>query len=155
MRIHIVAIGARLPAWVEDGCREYAKRIKGQIRVVLHEVSPAHRTKGADLKRLLRDEGARLLKSVPARCRIIALDRSGRRFDTRQLCEELTARLNRSEDLAMLIGGPEGLDPQCLKSAQAVWSLSPLTLAHPLARLVLVEQLYRVWSIINNLPYHR
>ena len=144
-----------MPSWVQDGYRDYAKRIKGQFQLVLHEVAPARRTKGADVARLLRDEGARLLKSVPSGCRVVALDRDGRCFDTRQLCAELTARLNRSEDLAMLIGGPEGLDPQCLKGAEAVWSLSPLTLAHPLARLVLAEQLYRVWSMINNLPYHR
>ena len=91
----------------------------------------------------------------PAGARVIALDRGGRQRDTEQLAVELKKRLAGGEDLALLIGGPEGLAPVCRQRADEVWSLSLLTLAHPLVRVVLAEQLYRAWSIVNNLPYHR
>jgi 23S rRNA (pseudouridine1915-N3)-methyltransferase len=155
MRIHIVAVGDRMPAWVEAGYQEYAKRLSRECRLVLHEIPAGRRAKGADLKRIIEQEGARQLAAIPAGSRVIALDRGGRQRDTEQLAVELKKRLAGGEDLALLIGGPEGLAPVCRQRADEVWSLSLLTLAHPLVRVVLAEQLYRAWSIVNNLPYHR
>ena len=155
MRIHIVAVGDRMPAWVEVGYQEYAKRLPHECRLVLHEIPAGRRAKGSDLKRIVEQEGARQLATIPVGARIIALDRGGRQRDTEQLAVELKKRLAGGQDLALFIGGPEGLAPACLKRADEVWSLSLLTLAHPLVRVVLAEQLYRAWSIVNNLPYHR
>ena len=155
MRIHIVAVGDRMPAWVETGYQEYAKRLARECRLVLHEIPAGRRAKGADLKRIIEQEGARQLAAIPAGARVIALDRGGRQRDTEQLAVELEKRLAGGQDLALLVGGPEGLAPACLKRADEAWSLSLLTLAHPLVRVVLAEQLYRAWSIVNNLPYHR
>ena len=155
MQIHIVAIGDRMPAWVETGYHEYAKRLPRECRLLLHEIPAGRRVKGADLRRLIEQEGKRQLGAVPAGARVIALDRVGRQMDTEALAAELRKRLAAGDDLALLIGGPEGLAPECLKRADERWALSRLTLAHPVVRVVLAEQLYRAWSIINNLPYHR
>lgn len=155
MQIHLIAVGERMPVWVEAGYHEYAKRLPHECRLTLREIPAGRRTKGADLKRLIEQEGARQLAAIPARARVIALDRSGRQMDTEQLATELKKRLAGGQDLALLVGGPEGLAPGCLKRADDRWSLSALTLAHPVVRVVLAEQLYRAWSILNNLPYHR
>ena len=155
MQIHIIAIGDRMPAWVEEGYHEYAKRLPRECRLVLHEIPAGRRAKGADLRRLIEQEGQRQLAAIPPDARIVALDRNGKHMDTEVLAAELKKRLASGEHLALLIGGPEGLAPECLKQADESWALSKLTLAHPVVRVVLAEQLYRAWSIINNLPYHR
>jgi 23S rRNA (pseudouridine1915-N3)-methyltransferase len=155
MQIHIIAVGSRMPEWVETAYREYAKRLPRHCRLVLHEIPAARRPKGADLKRLIATEGERVLAAVPKGCRVIALERTGRSLSTAELAEKLQFWMVEGIDSALLIGGPEGLAQTCLKRAAEVWSLSALTLAHPLVRVVLAEQLYRAWSIINKLPYHR
>jgi len=153
--IRILAVGTRMPAWVEAGYREYARRVRGSFRLELTEIVPGRRSKGADLARIVRDEGERLLAAVPAGYRVVALDRCGRAFDTTELASILGAQLQKSESLALLVGGPEGLGPECLAAVRDRWSLSSLTLAHPVVRVVLAEQIYRAWSILNHLPYHR
>jgi len=155
MQIHIIAVGDRMPEWIEAGYREYARRLPRECRLVLHEISAGRRTKGADLRRLIEHEGARQLAAVPSGARVIALDRTGRQMDTEVLAAELKKRLAGGENMALLIGGPEGLAPDCLERADETWALSRLTLAHPVVRVVLAEQLYRAWSIIQHLPYHR
>lgn len=155
MQIHLIAVGERMPAWIEAGYHEYAKRLPHECRLTLREIPAGRRTKGADLKRLIEQEGARQLAAIPAGCRVVALDRGGRQMDTEQLATELKKRLAGGQNLALLVGGPEGLAPQCLKRADDTWSLSALTLAHPVVRVVLAEQLYRAWSIVKGLPYHR
>ncbi len=155
MQIHLIAIGDRMPEWVEAGYREYAKRLPRECRLVLHEIPAGRRAKGADLRRLIEQEGARQLAAIPAGARVAALDRTGKQLDTEALAEELKRRLAGGENLALLVGGPEGLAPACLERANERWALSKLTLAHPVVRVVLAEQLYRAWSIVRNLPYHR
>ena len=155
MQIHIIAVGDRMPAWVETGYREYAKRLPRECRLVLHEIPAGRRAKGADLRRIIEQEGLRQLAAIPAGARAIALDRAGKQLDTEALAEEIKRRLAGGENLALLVGGPEGLAPACLERVPERWALSKLTLAHPVVRVILAEQLYRAWSIINNLPYHR
>jgi len=144
-----------MPAWVTEAYQEYARRLPHECRLVLHEIPAGRRSKGADLVRLTREEGARLLAAIPSGCRVVALDRAGRELDTAGLAERLDRQLQSGDDLALLIGGPEGLAPECLDAADERWSLSRLTFAHPVVRVVLAEQLYRAWSILKNLPYHR
>jgi len=155
MQIHIIAVGDRMPDWVEAGYEEYARRLPHECRLVLRAIPAGKRSKGADLARLVRDEGARQLAAIPAGSRVVALDRAGREMDTEALSGRIARQLGAGQDLVLLIGGPEGLAPECLARADERWSLSKLTLAHPLVRVVLAEQLYRAWSIIQNLPYHR
>lgn len=155
MHIHIIAVGGRMPAWVKTGLEEYAERLPANCRLLLREIRAGRRTKGADIARLVREEGEQLLAAVPKHCRAIALDRRGRELTTEDLAMELKTLLANGEDLALLVGGPEGLSADCLARADARWSLSRMTLAHPLVRVVVAEQIYRAWSILNNLPYHR
>jgi len=144
-----------MPAWVEAGYAEYARRLPRDCRLVMHEIRAGRRAKGADLRRLVEQEGARQLDAIPAGARVVALDRTGKSLDTEALASELEKRLAAGGDVALLIGGPEGLAPACLERAHERWALSRLTLAHPVVRVVLAEQIYRAWSIIRHLPYHR
>lgn len=154
MHLHIIAVGTRMPAWVDAAFHDYAKRLRGTT-VRLHEIEAARRTKDANVARVLADEGRRLLNTVPSDARVIALDRVGRTLDTLQLADTMRVWQRDAQDIALLIGGPEGLSEDCLAQATERWSLSALTLPHPLVRVVLAEQLYRAWSIIERLPYHR
>ena len=155
MRLYLIAVGSRMPAWVESGYADYAKRLPAHLHPHLIEIPAGRRGKGADIERILRDEGERLLAATPANATVIALERTGRALSTEQVAAALQRGMQDGKDMVFWIGGPEGLSAECLKRAHERWSLSALTLAHPLVRVVWAEQLYRAFSITQNLPYHR
>lgn len=155
MDIHIIAIGQQMPDWVNEACGQYKSRISGQCRLKFKALQAKKRGKGADISRILNEEGSALIAAIPAGCHTIALERTGKVIATRKLAKVLERCMMEAQGLAFLIGGPEGLSVDCKNRAHETWSLSALTLAHPVARVVLAEQVYRAWSIINNLPYHR
>lgn len=144
-----------MPDWVAAGYREYARRMPRECDLRLAEISPHRRTRGSDAARARTVEGERILSAVPGSARLVALDRGGRQWSTEQLALELEGWLSSGEDVALMIGGPDGLSTECLDAARQRWSLSELTLPHPLVRVVVAEQLYRAWSILRNHPYHR
>jgi 23S rRNA (pseudouridine1915-N3)-methyltransferase len=155
MRIHLIAVGTRMPGWVEEGYQEYARRLRGDVRLELQEVPAKARRKGADLKRIQVDEGKRQLQRIPSNCAVWALDQYGSQWDTKQLAQRMGRWMQDGRDLALLVGGPEGLSSECLQHAEGTWALSKLTLPHPLVRVVVAEQLYRAWSLMSGHPYHR
>lgn len=155
MRIRVIAIGRRMPRWVEQGYREYAKRLPQQCRLELVEVPAAKRTRTTDLKRAMREDSERLLMATPDTSRVVLFDRQGAPLTTQRLVQALQQWMMEGRDVALLIGGPDGLGHECRCRADHVWSLSGLTLAHPIARVVVAEQMYRAWSILQGLPYHR
>lgn len=155
MIVHLLAVGTRMPQWVEQGYREYAGRMPPECALRLTEIPAGKRTKGADLKRLQRQEGERLLAAIPNGARVIALEVHGRSVDTPALSRQLADWLQDGRDVALLVGGPEGLDEACRARADQAWSLSALTLPHPLVRIVVAEQMYRAWSLLQGHPYHR
>lgn len=155
MRFHLVAVGTRVPEWVADGYADYAKRLQGGARLDLHTVAAARRRSASDPARARAEEAERLRSAVPARAYRIALDLGGRAISTDGLAERISEWNRTGEQIAFLVGGPDGLDPNLLKEADERWSLSPLTLPHALVRVVLAEQLYRAISILHNQPYHR
>lgn len=155
MRIVVLAVGERMPGWVDAGFEHYARRMPRECQLALREIAAGRRTKGADIGRITLQEGERILRAVPARGRLVALDRTGTPWSTEELAGKLTDWLADGDDVAMAIGGPEGLSQTCLDAAQVRWSLSRLTYAHPVARVVVAEQLYRAWSLVRGLPYHR
>ncbi|MBF0257144.1 MAG: 23S rRNA (pseudouridine(1915)-N(3))-methyltransferase RlmH [Gammaproteobacteria bacterium] len=155
MLIHLIAVGNRMPAWVEQGYVEYAKRLPAECRLNLIEIAPAKRSKNPDIPRLMRDEAERIRAAIPKGSRVIALEVQGKTWSTDQLSARLADWLQQGSDLALLVGGADGLDATCRASADELWSLSPLTLPHPLVRVLLAEQLYRAWSILQHHPYHR
>jgi 23S rRNA (pseudouridine1915-N3)-methyltransferase len=155
MIIHLISVGNKMPRWVQEGYQEYAKRLPSECALNLIEIAPGHRGKSADVKRTVREEGERMLKAIPKGCRIVALDVGGKAWSTEQLSAQLGEWMAAGPDIALLVGGPEGLAEACLRQADGRWSLSPLTLPHPLVRVVVAEQLYRAWSLLRNHPYHR
>jgi len=155
MRIKLLAVGTRMPQWVDQGFREYAQRMPKLCELELVEIAAKKRGKNADTSRILRDEAQALQAAIPKGTLVIALDRKGKHIDTPELAGTLQRWIDDSQDVAILIGGPEGIEPNYLNSIARKWSLSALTFAHPVVRVMLAEQLYRAWSINANLPYHR
>jgi 23S rRNA (pseudouridine1915-N3)-methyltransferase len=153
--VRLLAAGTRLPSWVKDGYEEYAGRLGPEIKLELVEIAVAHRGRNADLVRLRAEEGRRMLAGINPRMHVAALDPRGRQLSTEQLAKWLSTRLGDGRDLAMLVGGPDGLDPACLERADSTLSLSALTFPHGLVRVILAEQLYRALSVLKGHPYHR
>ncbi len=155
MRIHLLAIGTRVPSWVEEGFGEYAKRIRGDCSLHLKPLPAAKRPQKGVTEADRQEEGIRLLKAVPKNALIVALDEGGKSLKTRDLAAKITEWKQNGQDLALLVGGPDGLSKDCLEQAVLAWSLSPLTLPHGLVRVLVAEALYRAWSLGHNHPYHR
>jgi len=155
MQIHLITIGQKMPSWVKQGYDEYAKRMPKECEIRLKEIPAGKRGKNSDVKRIIRDEGEKMLTALPKNCCIVTLDVLGKPWNTPQLAKSMQGWLESGQDIALLIGGPEGLADSVKQSAQQSWSLSNLTFPHPLVRIVVAEQLYRAWTIINNHPYHR
>ncbi len=155
MKIHLLAIGTRMPDWIKAGYAEYATRLPRECALNLIEIPAGKRTPSADAVRALREEGERLAAAFPAGSYSIALDERGSQWSTAELADHLTGWLRDGRDLSLLVGGPDGLDAPCRTRANRLWSLSRLTLPHPLVRVLVAEQLYRAWSVLRNHPYHR
>ena len=137
----------RLPKWVDDGFYEYQRRFPSDMPFDLVEIPAGKRGKNADIARILQKEGEAMLAAVPKGNRIITLDIPGKRWDTGQLASQLDAWKLDGRDVSILIGGPEGLAPACKAAADQSWSLSPLTLPHPMVRVIMAESLYRALSV--------
>ncbi|MFP4245426.1 MAG: 23S rRNA (pseudouridine(1915)-N(3))-methyltransferase RlmH [Ectothiorhodospira sp.] len=155
MRIHLLAIGTRMPAWVTQGFETYAQRMPQECALVLREVPAPRRGRNTDVQRLRAQEGRDLLAAIPGGAWVVALDEGGRTWDTSGLAGRLDDWMHSGRDVCLLVGGPDGLDPTCRARADVLWSLSPLTFPHPLVRVILAEQLYRAWSLLRGHPYHR
>ena len=149
-----MALGSRMPDWVESGVSEYSKRMPPEIKLELRELPLARRGKGGNPQAVTRECDA-IRKAHPPGDRLIVLDVTGRSFSTEQLAVELLEWQMSGCNYSLVIGGPDGVDNHLLQQADQLWSLSPLTLPHPLVRILLVEQLYRAWSINAGHPYHR
>lgn len=155
MGLCIIAVGSKMPAWVQEGYREYAKRLPKEIKPKLVELPLANRGKNLDLTKAIAKEGEQILSALTPNSLTIALDVKGKSWSTRDLAHRLQNWRMQGQSVNFLIGGPDGLAPDCLAKAEQSWSLSALTLPHPLVRVVLIEQLYRAWTILHNHPYHK
>lgn len=155
MRISVLSVGRRMPAWVDAGFGEYAKRMPRECSLNLLEIDPVTRGKGVTVARARAVEGERLLNALPKSADVIALDVRGRAWSTDELATRLRQWMMDGKDLALLVGGADGLSEDCLARADQRWSLSPLTFPHQLVRVILAEQLYRAWTLTHGHPYHR
>ncbi len=155
MKARLIAVGERAPAWLAEGFGEYQKRLSHWLPLELVEVTPGLRGKGRDAVRASADEGARVLAALPKQAHVVALDGRGKPYSSEQLAQRLEHWRQQGQDLAFLIGGPDGHAPEVLAAAGEHWSLGPLTLPHMLVRLLVAEQLYRAASLLANHPYHR
>lgn len=155
MKITLIAIGQRMPNWVNQAYDDYAKRLPRDYQLHIKALSGAKRVKTASVEQLKQQEAQQILAAIPAGDYIIALDERGSSWSTKQLAQQLQAWHDDSQDISLLVGGADGLASPCLKRADKIWSLSALTLPHPLVRVILAEQVYRAWSLLSNHPYHR
>ncbi|MDH3378980.1 MAG: 23S rRNA (pseudouridine(1915)-N(3))-methyltransferase RlmH [Gammaproteobacteria bacterium] len=155
MRIQLIAAGRRMPSWVQQGYEVYAKRLPRYWHLELLEIPLGKRTASSDVARAVTEEGDRMLAAIGASSRVVAFDERGRSMATEELAKQLATWMADAQDVALLIGGPDGLADSCRRRADEIWSLSNLTLAHPVVRIVIAEQLYRAHSIIQGAPYHR
>ena len=155
MKLLVAAVGTRMPDWVDAGFAEYAKRLPRETPLTLIEVKPEPRNSGKPVAALMAAEAERLRTALPPRCRRVILDEHGSDLTTRSLADRLTQWLAAGDDVAFIIGGPDGLDAAVKRDAHETLRLSSLTLPHGLARVMLAETLYRAVSLIKGHPYHR
>lgn len=155
MRIRMIAVGGKMPAWVDQGYQEYAKRLPGDCKIELVELPLGPRGKSASISKAIEKEGKSMLAAINPKNHCVALEVLGKPWSTEKLSDNLSQWRMNGSDVDLLIGGPDGLSPECSKLAKQTWSLSPLTLPHPLVRILVAEQLYRAWTILNNHPYHK
>lgn len=155
MKLIIAAVGTRMPGWVEEGFREFAKRLPRDCPLELLEVKAEPRTTGKTPAAMMAAEAERLRAALPTRRRLVVLDERGDDISTRQLSQRLARWMEGGDDVAFVIGGPDGLDPAFKDEAHEKLRLSSLTLPHAMVRPLLAEALYRAWSLLNNHPYHR
>jgi 23S rRNA (pseudouridine1915-N3)-methyltransferase len=155
MKLVVVAVGTRMPQWVDEAFADYAKRMPRTARLDLTEVRPEPRDRGKTVPQMLRLESERISAAVPSGAKMVALDERGREFTSAAFSKWLGLRMQDGIDTAFLIGGPDGLAPSLKEASESVMRLSSLTLPHGLARVMLAEQLYRAVSILQGHPYHR
>ncbi|MBK6980126.1 MAG: 23S rRNA (pseudouridine(1915)-N(3))-methyltransferase RlmH [Betaproteobacteria bacterium] len=154
MRVSIVSVGHKMPAWIQSGYREYVKRLPPEIKVELSELKPEDRS-GKTVEKARMLEGERILAAIPGGATVYALDEKGRSVTTQGLSVMLAGWMRDATHPLFVIGGADGLPEAVRSRADKLISLSALTLPHGLVRVVLAEQLYRAWSILANHPYHR
>ena len=154
MRLRVLAVGQKMPAWVEQGVEEYARRMPREIPVEWLDIPPAKR--GSATPTQYREQEA---EAIGAKLRdkdyVVALDIEGKAVSTEVIAQRFDHWQRQGAQVSLVSGGPEGLHPQILNDAQERWSLGQITLPHPLVRVILAEQLYRAWSVQAGHPYHR
>jgi 23S rRNA (pseudouridine1915-N3)-methyltransferase len=155
MKLTVVAVGQRVPDWAKIAWEDYAKRFPPEIKLELKAIKTEPRTNNKNTAALMLAERDRIEAAIPKGTKIVALDERGQTTNTVQLAARLTAWQLGGSDVALVIGGPDGLDSEFRKSVQETIRLSDLTLPHAMVRVLLVEQLYRAWSVNAGHPYHR
>ncbi|MFM9913322.1 MAG: 23S rRNA (pseudouridine(1915)-N(3))-methyltransferase RlmH [Methylophilaceae bacterium] len=154
MKLRIIAVGHKMPTWITQGCDEYIKRMPREATIQLIELKPDKRAAGKAGEQVREAEATRILEAV-SKDYLVALDEHGQEVTTLKLAEKFKSWLTLGRDVSLVIGGADGLHESVKKKADWLWSLSPLTLPHGMVRVILTEQLYRAWSVMNNHPYHR
>ena len=153
--LRLLTLGQRQPAWVEAGFREYQRRLSGSVRLELVEVALPKRKPGTPVAVTREREAEQLRRHCSVQAVRVALDVTGRPISTEQLSQQLSGWLDLGQDVDLLVGGPDGLARTLRDEAGLVWSLSALTFPHGLVRVIVAEQVYRAWSILQGHPYHR
>lgn len=155
MQIHLLAVGQKMPRWIEEGFETYRKRLPRSLELVLSEIPPGRRTPSSGPEKALQSEGDRMLERILPGDRVIALAIEGSRWSTETLSLEVARWMQEGQRILLLVGGPDGLDSRLLRRSDQHWSLSSLTLPHPLVRVLIAEQLYRAHTLLSHHPYHR
>ncbi len=144
-----------MPGWVNTGYSEFSKRMPPELQLNLNEITPSARNKSTPVEKNIKEEGERIQAAIPPNSRLIVLDENGKKFSSIDLSKKMESWLPMAQDIAIVIGGADGIDPKIKQQADEIWTLSSFTLPHALVRVVIAEQLYRAWSILKGHPYHR
>ena len=155
MKFHIVAIESKRPLWAKSAFENYQQRFDQSIQVKWSGIKSNKNSKSLDKEKLINEEGTKLLNSVNENSIIISLNKEGVGWSTLKLKQKFDQWVTSTKEVSFLIGGPDGLSNNCLDSSNEIWSLSPLTFPHSIVPVIIIEQLYRVWTIEKNHPYHR
>ncbi|MCE8002487.1 23S rRNA (pseudouridine(1915)-N(3))-methyltransferase RlmH [Billgrantia ethanolica] len=155
MKIRLLAVGTRMPGWVNEGVEEYRKRLPRDFALEIEEIAPGQRGKNADTAKAVALEAKRIRERLRGDEFVVALEVGGRAWSTERLAQEAESWRLEGREVVLLVGGPDGLAPELSAGADRRWSLSSLTLPHPLVRVILAEQLYRAWTLLVGHPYHR
>ncbi len=157
MQVNLVAVGNKMPSWVNHGFLEYQKRLPAEFTLNLIEISPEKHTKNLSSAVIKAREGGRIINAIKKlnKQNVVALEVTGKPWSTESLACEIKLWMEQGQNISLLIGGAEGLSGECQKLANTTRSLSSMTLPHYLVRVVVAEQLYRAWSLLNRHPYHR
>ena len=155
LKILLVSVGEKMPSWINDGYQEYEKRVRGRFNLQLVAVPAGKRTKNSDLNKITAEEENKINQIIPANVRRIALDRRGKSWSTLAFAKRMEEWMAQTQNIALIVGGPEGLSEKFISECDESWSLSELTFAHPIMRVILAEQIYRCCSVIDGGPYHR
>lgn len=155
MKLRLLAVGTRMPGWVNEAVETYRKRLPRDFTLEIEEIAAGQRGKGADTARAVALEAKRIRERLRGDELTVALEVKGRAWSTQRLAQEAEGWRLEGRDVALLVGGPDGLAPELSATAERHWSLSPLTLPHPLVRIIVAEQLYRAWTLMVGHPYHR
>ena len=155
MKIKLLAVGTKMPDWVNQGFIEYSKRLPRELSFEVIEIPLAIRSKNSDISRAIEKESSAILAQLNSNDHVIALEVEGLNWSTEKLATHMESWLMNGQNICLLVGGPDGLSDACRARANQQWSLSALTLPHPIVRVLLAEQIYRAWSVTQNHPYHR
>ncbi|KTC98118.1 23S rRNA (pseudouridine(1915)-N(3))-methyltransferase RlmH [Legionella erythra] len=155
LKMTVIACGSKMPSWVNDAIKEYSKRLQDFVTLSIVEIPLTKRTKSSDMARIMDKEAQLIQSAIPPGARVIALAIEGEQFTSEKLAIKLNALQQSHSHICLIIGGPEGLSPAILNHSQEHWSLSRLTLPHPLVRILLLETIYRAFAINSNHPYHK
>ena len=155
MKLNLIAVGKRMPKWVDLALTEYIKRLPKNINFNLNEIAPEKRSRNRSLQELKKNEDEKINTLISSTNIVIALDEKGELISSHRLAGELQIWIDQQLDVGILIGGAEGLSDSIKNRASKIWSLSKMTLPHALARVIFIEQLYRASTILNKHPYHR
>ena len=155
MNINFLTIESSRPSWAKEAFEDYSSRFNNSIKVNWNGLKPLKRTSNYNKDKTIFQESEFLLSAVKERSYLVCLDKSGKSLDTLQLKSRFEGWLAATNNLTFLIGGPDGLSQNCLDKSNENWSLSPLTFPHAIVPVMIIEQIYRVWSMTQNHPYHR
>ena len=155
MKLLILAVGHKMPSWINAGFNEYSKRMPREAKIELLEIKPEPRTTGKSVTQIMEAEAQRIQAALPKDVVRIVLDERGTHWTTKQLTQHMQEWLSGGRDVAFIIGGADGLHESIRSSANQILALSAMVLPHGMVRVLLAEQLYRAHSLLHNHPYHR
>lgn len=157
MKLHMIAVGQKMPDWVMAGIQSYQRRMPAHLPIIVREIpaEPRPRQSTGNADRLMAAEADRIRQAIPDHALTVAMEVSGAPWSTESLAERFAEWMQSGQDICFVIGGPDGIDPDLSRTCQTRWSLGALTLPHPLVRVIIAEQLYRAHTILTGHPYHR